>query len=170
MVQILCTYLLVLAASALHGVQAAPAALAGCSTINAAALNIIQTAKTLQTLPDIPFKLPLTQTTAEQLLKQDVVTYTNCVSSYLNYNIVLNENQWGALASWESDVGCSSVRSSTLLRRLNAGQDPNTVAGQELPTWNKVNGVPMVALIHRRAAELTLFQTASTKEAHPVCK
>ncbi len=30
------------------------------------------------------------------------------------------------------------MKESTLLRRLNNGEDPNTVAREELPKWDKV--------------------------------
>jgi GH24 family phage-related lysozyme (muramidase) len=61
------------------------------------------------------------------------------------------------------------VQSSTLLKRLNAGEDPNTVAAQEIPKFNKAGGKVLAGLSKRRAAEVTLFQTASSTVAHPLC-
>jgi lysozyme len=88
----------------------------------------------------------------------------------LNRNVRLNDNQYGALVSWAFNVGCSNARSSQLRKRLNAGQNPNTVAAQELPKWNKA-GSPLRAfpgLTTRRANEVKLFRTASSKQALPV--
>jgi len=53
------------------------------------------------------------------------------------------------------------------LKRLNAGEDPNTVAGQELPRFNKAGGEVLAGLTKRRAAEVALFQTPSQVKAHP---
>jgi len=56
------------------------------------------------------------------------------------------------------------------VRRLNAGQNPNTVAAQELAEWNKGRGKVLPKLVERRAAEVKLFQTPSSIEAHPSCQ
>jgi len=38
--------------------------------------------------------------------------------------VTLNANQYGALCSWAFNEGCGNVGSSTLISRLNAGEDP----------------------------------------------
>ncbi|KAJ7232164.1 hypothetical protein B0H12DRAFT_202194 [Mycena haematopus] len=65
------------------------------------------------------------------------------------------------------NLGCATLKSSTLLKRLNNGEDPNTVAGQEIPRFNKAGGKVLAGLTSRRAAEVALFQTASQVQAHP---
>lgn len=82
--------------------------------------------------------------------------------------VVLNANQYGALASWAFNVGCGAVRSSTLLGRLNAGEDPNVVAGQELPLWNKGGGAVLAGLVRRREAEVALHVVPTSDGALPV--
>ncbi|KAI5820889.1 lysozyme [Pyronema omphalodes] len=118
---------------------------------------------------EVPYPFPLTTTTAAALLQTDLKTYTKCISDYIVDSVRLNDNQYGALSSWAFNVGCGNAKTSTLIARLNAGQNPNTVASEELPKWNKAGGSVLPGLTRRRAAEVTLFTTASTKIAHPAC-
>ncbi|KAJ2503291.1 hypothetical protein GGH96_000312 [Coemansia sp. RSA 1972] len=117
---------------------------------------------------DVPYKFPLTQVNAEVILVQDMEEATQCLNSVIS-NAKLNANQWGALASWALTAGCSSVEKSTLVGRLNTGEDPNTVAEQELPTYNKDGGNAVLALKRRRDAEVLLFKTPSSEAAFPDC-
>lgn len=71
----------------------------------------------------------------------------------------LNENQAGALTSFTFNLGCGTLQKSTLLKRLKAGEDPNTVAAQEIPKFNKAGGKVLAGLTRRRAAEVALFQS-----------
>ncbi|GLB44568.1 putative glycoside hydrolase family 24 [Lyophyllum shimeji] len=116
---------------------------------------------------EVPFKFPLTQSTASQLLQSDVKPFVACINGAVSRKVVLNDNQLGALTSWSFNVGCGAAKSSTLVKRLNAGQNPNTVAAQELPRWNKAGGKVLAGLTRRRAAEVKLFQTPSKVKAHP---
>ncbi|KAJ2186257.1 hypothetical protein IWW43_003945, partial [Coemansia sp. RSA 1935] len=50
------------------------------------------------------------------------------------------------------------------------GDNPNTVASQELPNWRKAGGKVMQGLVNRRKAEIKLFKTASSKQAYPKCQ
>jgi lysozyme len=56
-----------------------------------------------------------------------------------------------------------------LLKRLNAGENPNTVIAEELPKWNKAGGQVLPGLVRRRAAEVALAQTATSVGALPAC-
>jgi GH24 family phage-related lysozyme (muramidase) len=82
-------------------------------------------------------------------------------------SVTLNANQYGALVSWAFNVGCGAARSSTLVSRLNAGQDPNTVAREELPRWNRGNNAVLPGLTRRRGAEVVLFTTPAAGVALP---
>ena len=73
--------------------------------------------------------------------------------------VPLNANQRGALISFTYNVGGGNFRSSTLLKRLNAGENPNTVASQEMPRWNKGGGVVLPGLVRRRTAEVAFFKS-----------
>ncbi|KAJ9635932.1 hypothetical protein H2199_008286 [Coniosporium tulheliwenetii] len=116
---------------------------------------------------EVPYKFPLTEAQAAALLQTDLKTYEKCLADKVADSVKLNDNQYGALVSWTFNVGCGNMGSSTLVRRLNAGEAPNTVAAQELPKWNKAGGNVLAGLTRRRAAEVKLFQTASGTQALP---
>ena len=94
-------------------------------------------------------------------------TAENCITMDTAQPVTLNDNQYGALVSWAFNVGCGNSGSSSLISRLNAGEDPNTVAEQELPKWKFSGGVELPGLVRRRAAEVALFKTASGTPALP---
>jgi hypothetical protein len=100
-----------------------------------------------------------------QLINHQVAR--NCITSDISDSVKLNNNQYGALCSWAFNVGCGAAGSSTLIRDLNAGQDPDTVASQQLPLWNQGSNGVLPGLTRRRAAEVALFKTASSTIAHP---
>lgn len=110
---------------------------------------------------EVPYPFPLSEAEAAQLLQSDMKSYTTCAANEIG--VELNANQFGALASWTYNVGCGNMETSTLVKRLNAGEDPNTVAAEELPKWNKSNGQVLPGLTRRRAAEVELFQTATSE-------
>lgn len=83
--------------------------------------------------------------------------------------MVLNANQYGALVSWAFNVGNGNVKTSTLISRLNAGEDEATVIREELPKWNKAGGNTLPGLVRRRAAEVSLAQTGTSVGALPAC-
>ncbi|KAG0239930.1 hypothetical protein BGW41_007413 [Actinomortierella wolfii] len=118
---------------------------------------------------EVKYSFPLTVATATALLKDDLPRYSSCLASYLKSNVSLNQNQWAALVSWTFNAGCGNVKTSTLVSRLNNGENPNTVAAQELPRWNKAGGKVLPGLTRRRAAEVKLFQTANSKKGFPNC-
>ena len=82
--------------------------------------------------------------------------------------VTLNANQYGALVSWCFNIGVGGAQGSTLISRLNAGEEPNTVLPEELPKWNKGGGEVLPGLVRRRAAEVELSQTATDDGALPV--
>jgi len=116
---------------------------------------------------EVTFPIPLTEADATNLLRSDMRSAEECVSSAIDDKISLNENQYGALVSWAFNVGCGNVRSSGLIRRLNAGEDPNTVAREELPKWRNAGGKPSNGLVLRRGKEAAFFQVPSSTIAHP---
>lgn len=91
-----------------------------------------------------------------------------CITLGTGSNVRLNINQYGALVDWAFNIGCGAAKSSTLIKRLNAGEDPNTVIANELPQWNKGGGKVLPGLVKRRAAEVKLAQTATDQGALPV--
>ncbi|KAJ9643628.1 hypothetical protein H2201_006266 [Coniosporium apollinis] len=109
---------------------------------------------------------PISEAEATELMLQDLETYRNCLTAKLG-SVTLNENQYGALASWTFNVGCGNMQDSTLVRRLLAGEDPNTVAAEELPKWKFVGDQVSQVLVRRRQEEIALFQTWSDVQVLP---
>lgn len=91
-----------------------------------------------------------------------------CVRDHLSSSVKLNANQYGALVSFTFNVGCGNFESSTLLRELNAGDNPDNVAAAQLPDWvYGSNDDKLPGLVRRRAAEVALFKTADSTGALP---
>lgn len=90
-----------------------------------------------------------------------------CITLATAGPVTLNANQYGALVSWAFNVGCGNVKSSTLLRRLNRGENPKAVIESELPQWNKGKGKPIAGLTRRRKAEVDLANTPTSQGALP---
>ena len=105
--------------------------------------------------PEVKKGMTITQAQADTYLQNDLARFNTCVTNYITAR--LNPNQVGALMSWSYNVGCGNLQSSTLRRRLNAGETPNTVAREELPKWVKAGGQTLPGLVRRRNAEIALF-------------
>lgn len=73
-----------------------------------------------------------------------------------------------ALVSFTYNVGASALESSTLRRRLLAGEDPVQVVSQEIPRWNKADGKLSEGLTRRRKAEVELFVGHQLQQPMPV--
>lgn len=65
--------------------------------------------------------------------------------------------QQAALISFTYNVGLGALQTSTLRRRLLAGDDPQQVIAEELPRWCHGDGRQLPGLVRRRAAEVALF-------------
>lgn len=106
---------------------------------------------------DVAPGMRITKEQAIDRLREDLRTAERAVADAVK--VELNDNQFGALVSFTFNVGAGALRSSTLLRKLNAGDYASVPT--ELTKWNKarVNGVltPSVGLSNRRAAEAGLW-------------
>ena len=101
----------------------------------------------------------ITDTTAEELLQKDLRRFEKGVGNYVN--VPLTQNEFDALVSFAFNCGLGALAESTLLRRLNAGEDKPTVFRQELAKWvNGPNG-PLPGLVRRRNAEIDLANSAA---------
>ena len=66
-------------------------------------------------------------------------------------------NEIAALISWAFNIGLGAVASSTLRKRLQAGEDACDVVRAELPKWVHAGEAVLAGLERRRAAEVALF-------------
>jgi lysozyme len=70
--------------------------------------------------------------------------------------VQLNENQFSALVAFAYNVGNANLRTSTLLRLVNANPNDPNIRAQFL-RWNKAGGREMAGLTRRRQAESNLY-------------
>jgi lysozyme len=107
--------------------------------------------------PKVKMGMRITQEEADALLEKDVQRFVDVVD--LQITAKLTNNQRCALICFAFNVGAGALFDSTLRRRLNSGEDPNRVAKEELPRWNKAGGKVLEGLARRREDELKLFLT-----------
>lgn len=95
----------------------------------------------------------ITAATAEQLLHYDLKIPELSIDT--NVTVSLNQNQFDALVSFVFNVGSGNFTSSTLLKKLNAGDYAG--AADEFLKWVNANGKKLPGLVKRRSAERDLF-------------
>ncbi len=91
----------------------------------------------------------------EKLLFRDVFEFQDAVLN--NVKVPLTDNQLTALTSFTYNVGEANLKSSTLLKKLNAGDYEG--ACKELPRWVYAKGIKLPGLVKRRQAEMELCLT-----------
>ncbi|WP_417647972.1 lysozyme [Enterobacter hormaechei] len=97
--------------------------------------------------------MTIKQETAERLLKTGLVSYESDVSRLVK--VGLTQGQFDALVSFTYNLGARSLSTSTLLRKINAGDYAG--AADEFLRWNKAGGKVLNGLTRRREAERALF-------------
>ena len=107
--------------------------------------------------------LSLTEGEAASILERDLLKYEADVERLVK--VPLNDNQFSALVSFTYNLGAGNLGSSTLLRKLNAGDYDG--AANEFPRWNKAGGKVLKGLSRRRAAEMDLFTKPSGRRPAP---
>ena len=98
-----------------------------------------------------------TKEKADQRFANDLGKFEQAVSSLVR--VPLTQNQFDALVSFTYNLGAGNLKSSTLLKMLNAGDYEG--AGKQLLRWTKNDGVEMAGLVRRRKAELKMFRGES---------
>jgi lysozyme len=96
----------------------------------------------------------ITEEEATGLLKALLVIYEKAVDSFCRDDI--NQNQFDALSSFAYNCGVGNLKSSTLLKKVNA--DPtNPSIKNEFMKWNKGGGRILTGLTLRRNEESNLY-------------
>lgn len=98
----------------------------------------------------------ITEAQASALMQATLVTYEDAVNRYVTAYI--NQNQFDALVDFAYNAGAQNLRTSTLLRLLNA-KDYEGAANQ-FEKWVYANGKILNGLVKRRLAEKELFTAA----------
>lgn len=97
--------------------------------------------------------MTIKQEVAERLLKTGLVSYETDVSKLVK--VKLTQGQFDALVSFAYNLGARALSTSTLLKKLNAGDYRG--AADEFLRWNKAGGKALAGLTRRREAERALF-------------
>ena len=90
---------------------------------------------------------------AEEYLKADLIAFER----YLNgLGLALNQNQFDALVSFIYNVGTGNFSNSTLLRKVRANPQENSIMDEFL-RWVYSKGRVLPGLQRRRLAEMKLY-------------
>jgi lysozyme len=103
-----------------------------------------------------PVKLgdpPISQAQADAIMRATLGEYEAAVTRYVTATI--NQNQFDALVDFAYNAGAQNLRTSTLLKMLNAGNVAGAKA--QFSRWVYGGGKPLTGLVKRRAAEAALF-------------
>ena len=105
--------------------------------------------------PDVVEGLVITQARADELLLQDLAVFEAGVPEVVH--VPLNDNQFSAVVSFAYNLGLTTIKASTLGKKLNLGDYEGAAA--EFPRWVNAGGKTLAGLVARRAAERNLFLT-----------
>ena len=95
----------------------------------------------------------ITEAQAERDLLEELEEFKHQVLH--SVKVELTQNELDALTSWTYNLGVGNLKSSTLLKKLNAGSKDEVPA--EMLRWNKASGKVLAGLTKRREAEAELW-------------
>ena len=95
----------------------------------------------------------ITKEQAEEFLSRDIATTENIVDAEC---MNLRQCQFDALVSFVFNVGGGNFRKSTLLKKIKANPDDNSIMDEFL-RWVYAKGVVLPGLQKRRLAEMRLY-------------
>ena len=109
--------------------------------------------------PDVVEGMVIDEADAEALLRKDMQEAVDCVNRAVT--AAITQNQFDALVDFCFNVGCGALLSSTLLRKVNAGDSAE--AATQFALWVHAGGEVVAGLVRRRKEEAALFlsETAS---------
>lgn len=97
----------------------------------------------------------LSEKEAKQLLRKDLEIFARGVKEKTTLWPKLEQHERDALISFAFNVGLGAYGSSTLLKKLNAGDKRG--AANEFPRWVYASGQKLPGLVRRRDAERKMF-------------
>lgn len=98
----------------------------------------------------------LTDEQVDYLLRKDLKAPLDCINRVVK--VVLNQNQFDALCSLVFNIGSGNFINSTLLKKINAGE--NTEIRQHFEEWCHAGGIEVKGLKVRRKKECDLYFAA----------
>ena len=90
---------------------------------------------------------------AKEYMRHDLIEFEHTVNS--SVKVPLNQNQFDALVSLAYNIGSNAFKSSTLVKKLNAGDYHG--AADQFNVWVNGGGKRMQGLVNRRDREKLLF-------------
>lgn len=96
----------------------------------------------------------ITKEQADALLLKDLERFERGVEELVKVDLA--QEEFDALVALTFNIGLGNFKTSTLLRKLNAGDYAS--AALEFIRWNKAGGKTLPGLTRRREAESRLFQ------------
>ena len=92
--------------------------------------------------------MTITQAQADEILRRDLIKYERSVQDLIK--VELTQNQFDVLVDFAYNAGVGNLKSSTMLKKVNAG-DLDAVPA-ELMKWTKGGGKVLPGLVRRRQA------------------
>lgn len=105
--------------------------------------------------PAVKPGMTITQAEADEIFQRDILKYENDVKR--DVTVVLNQNQFDALLSFDYNCGEGAQKRVVLLAHLNAGR--YDLVPSVLRLFTHSGGQILPGLVKRRAAEAKLFET-----------
>ena len=99
--------------------------------------------------PAVTDGMVITQQQCDDILRRDLVKFETAVHDMVKQP--LTQHQFDVLVDFAYNAGVGNLKSSTLLKKVNAGQFD--AAPAELMKWTKGGGKVLAGLVRRRQAE-----------------
>jgi lysozyme len=99
---------------------------------------------------------PISEHQASVLLENLLQPFEKAVDSYMRDDI--NQNQFDALCAFAYNVGINALKTSTLLKKVNANPNDPTIK-DEFMKWVNGGGKKLPGLVKRRMAEANLYES-----------
>lgn len=109
------------------------------------------------------FREPMLPGEARALLIKDMKIAERAVNT--SVAVKLWQEQFDALMSWTFNLGGGALRSSTMLKRINASLHQDVPA--QMLRWNKAGGKVWRGLTIRREAEGKMYQKGTDRSLSP---
>jgi lysozyme len=112
--------------------------------------------------PEVVDGMSITQAQADEILKRDLVKFESAVTDLVK--VRLTQNQFDVLVDFAYNAGIGNLKSSTMLKKVNAG-DLDAVPA-ELMKWTKGGGKVLPGLVRRRQAAGAWWSADQHVEEH----
>jgi lysozyme len=110
--------------------------------------------------PEVYEGMTITAADSAEILARDLQKFEQGVEKLLQVRVT--QNQFDVLVSFAFNCGLGSLQKSTLLKRVNEGN--NDAVPAELMKWTRAGGKEIAGLVRRRRAEAKLWRGVDTEQ------